>query len=697
MSDNVYYIREDTLTDIADAIRNGLNTEEEITVAQMPGKIDQITWRPSLNPVPSVIPDNEDWVRPNDWPDLDDITIENSEEVCYFTYDLRKTPGYAWLGFYLQISNGGSASIDRGHIANHVFVADDSYSGPGGYFRLTLDSTNGDVQLWRVKPTGTNAHITACYFCSNSGTTSECYHNQLQPCVERRGYFDYAIPCSGNGGQNYNSTAHGTFWLEHDALVMARQVAMTGQRYGWWSYNYRLRKLDLEEWDTSKWKITQFRTMFYYCHQLKKLDMSGWDTSNWELNSVSYCFAECNALSDLRISNWDTSNWKLESLEYFMYNCRSLKELDFSQWDTSNWIVTNFSRVWNRCMNVETLKISNWDTSNWHVTTLTNTWYQCWHLKELNIANWDTSGWAVTTLSYTWGQCRSLVSLDLSKWNTTNWAVTNLSYTWTNNDNLKELKIGTWNTSNWAVTNMQGTWTQDVSLEELDVKNWVTTNWAVTTLNATWGECRSLKKLELNNWNTSNWAVTSLGSTFAYCQSLTRIEMDEWNTSNWAVTTLAQMFNECTSLQELDLTDWDTSNWAVTSLYYVFYWCQNLRKIDWSTWDTTKWAVTTNQYMFNYVFNLETALFPETFHFTDSANNSTVPTVAKLTNYSGYAIAQNHSYSDARSLSPQSLLSIVNRLSTVSSTKTITLGQNNKNKLTAEQIAIATQKGWTVA
>jgi len=125
----------------------------------------------------SAAPDDEEWVRPNDWPNLDDITIEDGEDVCYFTYDLRKTPGYAWLGFYLAVSSG-NVSISRGHIENHTFISDDDYTG-SGYFRMPLDSTYGDVQLWRVKPVNSSAHITSCYFCSNSGTTSECYYNQL--------------------------------------------------------------------------------------------------------------------------------------------------------------------------------------------------------------------------------------------------------------------------------------------------------------------------------------------------------------------------------------------------------------------------------------------------------------------------------------------------------------------------------------
>lgn len=48
-------------------------------------------------------------------------------------------------------------------------------------------------------------------------------------------------------------------------------------------------------------------------------------------------------------------------------------------------------------------------------------------------------------------------------------------------------------------------------------------------------------------------------------------------------------------------------------------------------------------------------------------------------------------------LTVESLMSVINALQAVSTTQTITLGTTLRNKLTAEQIAIATAKGWTVA
>ena len=47
-------------------------------------------------------------------------------------------------------------------------------------------------------------------------------------------------------------------------------------------------------------------------------------------------------------------------------------------------------------------------------------------------------------------------------------------------------------------------------------------------------------------------------------------------------------------------------------------------------------------------------------------------------------------------LSVDSLVNIFNALPTASGSRTVTIGSTNKNKLSAEQLAIATNKGWTV-
>ena len=91
-----------------------------------------------------IHPNNYHWVRPQEYPDLDALydTIGDDESCVYLTYDLRKTPGVGWIGIY---SYGATYYVERGHVENGTFVADESTQMSSyGYFRQALDSTNGD-------------------------------------------------------------------------------------------------------------------------------------------------------------------------------------------------------------------------------------------------------------------------------------------------------------------------------------------------------------------------------------------------------------------------------------------------------------------------------------------------------------------------------------------------------------------------
>lgn len=69
-----------------------------------------------------------------------------------------------------------------------------------------------------------------------------------------------------------------------------------------------------------------------------------------------------------------------------------------------------------------------------------------------------------------------------------------------------------------------------------------------------------------------------------------------------------------------------------------------------------------------------------------------------LVNFGGLPGAPcNQTYANCTKLSHQSLLNIIDALPTVTDTKTLTLGAVNKAKLTADEIAVAEAKGWTVS
>ena len=179
-----------------------------------------------------------------------------------------------------------------------------------------------------------------------------------------------------------------------------------------------------------------------------------------------------------------------------------------------------------------------------------------------------------------------------------------------------------------------------------------------------------------------------------------KLDLSHWDTSNWAVDNMSYVFGYCQNLRELEISTWDTSNWAVTTLYYCFASMRSLKCLDISRWDTSKWEVTETRYLVTNTDCVALREFyaPEDLGIVETAANGTgTANVVSLEVCNGWKIYQSNTWTAASKLTHDSLVSILNRLATVNETRTITLGQNNRMKLSAEEIAVATQKGWTIA
>ena len=133
--------------------------------------------------------------------------------------------------------------------------------------------------------------------------------------------------------------------------------------------------------------------------------------------------------------------------------------------------------------------------------------------------------------------------------------------------------------------------------------------------------------------DTSN--VTNMSRMFYYCSSLTTIP--QLDTSK--VNIMGDMFYNCSSLTTVPQLDMS----SVTDMSNMFYKCSSLKSI--------------------LLTGMKT-------HFNIS-------------------VSTNFEESD--------LVTILNNLATVTSTKTLTMGSTNLAKLTDEEKAIAINKGWTLA
>ena len=219
----------------------------------------------------------------------------------------------------------------------------------------------------------------------------------------------------------------------------------------------------------------------------------------------------------------------------------------------------------------------------------------------------------------------------------------------------------------------------------------------VTNMNYMFSSCTNLTTIP--QIDTSN--VTNMSSMFNYCPNLTTIP--QIDTSN--VTNMNSMFYNCPNLTTMPQID--TSN--VTNMGYMFGSCTNLTTIP--QLDTSN--VTNMSYMFNGCDNLTT--IPQLNGEKLTSVAGTFGNCKSLENFNGiinlgqaYLTTQSANYSNYKlnlsactNLTYDSLMNIINSLYDIATlgvkSQQLILGSTNLPKLTEEEIAIATNKGWSVS
>ena len=176
------------------------------------------------------------------------------------------------------------------------------------------------------------------------------------------------------------------------------------------------------------------------------------------------------------------------------------------------------------------------------------------------------------------------------------------------------------------------------------------------------GKCRGSTATSFEGcWQFGDTAnVTDMNYMFYSCSSLTTVP--QFDTSN--VTEMNYMFSSCSNLNTVPQLD--TSN--VTDMNYMFNYCSKLTNVP--QFDTSN--VMNMGSMFSNCNNLEE------IHMININANLDIHHSTKFTR--------------------DSLLEIIGNLKAqTSGSKKLTMGSTNLAKLTDEDKAIATNKGWTLA
>ena len=266
---------------------------------------------------------------------------------------------------------------------------------------------------------------------------------------------------------------------------------------------------------------------------------------------------------------------------------------------------------------------------------------QTW-LKTIEEFNYDTS--KVTDMESMFGGCSSLISIPLL--DTSN--VTNMTRMFSSCERFTT--IPELNTSKVTIMSHMFNYCRNITtIPLLNTSN-------VTNMDNMFRMCSNLTSIP--ELDTSK--VTDMNNMFYYCSRLTSIP--KLNTSN--VTNMANMFGNCSKLTSIP--ELNTSN--VIKMSYMFNSCSGLASIP--LLDTSK--VTDMGSMFSYCSNLTT-----------------------LGGFKGLKTDLN--LSSSTKITHESLMNVINYTDDVTSDpKTLTLGSTNLAKLTDDEKAIATNKGWTL-
>ena len=177
----------------------------------------------------------------------------------------------------------------------------------------------------------------------------------------------------------------------------------------------------------------------------------------------------------------------------------------------------------------------------------------------------------------------------------------------------------------------------------------------VNNMSSMFAECINLASIP--QLNTAN--VTTMFAAFQNCRTITTIPVLDTGKVNKMTST----FEYCENLTTIPLLN--TSN--VSNMNYMFSGCNKLISIP--ALDVSK--VTSFYQCFSGCINLKSIL---------------------MTN-----IGVNLNISASTQFEKSDLVTILNNLATVTTTQTLTMGATNLAKLTDEEKAIATNKGWTLA
>lgn len=261
--------------------------------------------------------------------------------------------------------------------------------------------------------------------------------------------------------------------------------------------------------------------------------------------------------------------------------------------------------------------------------------------------------------------------------------VTNMSFTFNNFSSSSSLDLSGWNTS--KVTIFQNMFNY-AKIPELNLTNWDTSK--TTSFYSLFSDANITTITGLDSFDTSN--VTNMYQMFSSCKVTSLEGISNWNTSK--VTNMDGTFEKCINLTTLDILGWDTSNVKNFGSIYWFLTGSSSSLLTTVIGELDLSSCTSGMYYSTSYYCFKSLPKLETLYLKNIYKNST------MTN----AVKWNINLKDTK-VKDECLIYIINELPDLindkglTNTDKIVLTLPPTNTLTAEQVQVAIDKGWTVA
>ena len=231
----------------------------------------------------------------------------------------------------------------------------------------------------------------------------------------------------------------------------------------------------------------------------------------------------------------------------------------------------------------------------------------------------------------------------------------------------------------------------NTNLTHINASNWDTSN--ITSLSRAFASMQNLESVDLADWDVSN--VTSFHSMFSASNKIENIDVSKWNTSS--ATNMGWMFNG-NNLKHLDVSNFNTSK--VTNMFAMFSGSQSLTQLDISNFDTSNVLDFGRTFSYWSGVNKELNISGLNLSKCSSMDGTFLRSEFGVIRCDGLRLPDidmsNIGLNDSTELTVDSIVGLLNALPQSDKGYSFQIGSVNIAKLSDEQKAIATNKGWTL-